>query len=146
MPRLTAETLRRAAHSVVGVNRITTTPGEHMATIEVDLNAQLVLALALPEGPDADIAIETASVALIAAQLREHVPAARFLRLDWSCQGPHHELADVTDAEGASVLDAVEAAEPDVPIWVTNLRGAINDRFEPINADGGEYRIDLRNF
>ncbi|MDH6283968.1 hypothetical protein [Prescottella agglutinans] len=115
------------------------------ATI-ADLDAQLAAALELPEGSDADVAIETASIALIAAILRAHVPAARHMLLDWSCQGPHHEAEDITDAEGNSLYEAVDAEAPYVMTLATNLRGEINDRFEAINADGGVYRVDLSNF
>lgn len=117
-----------------------TTPAATIADLEAQLNA------AIAEKDQNDVLIETLSVTLIASQLREHVPTARYLHLDWSSQGPHHELDDVTDDAGVSVLGDVDVSAPDVEILTTNLRGAIADRFEAINADGGVYRVDVSGF
>lgn len=96
--------------------------------------------------PDDNVGIETTSMTLIAAVLQEKVPAATHLLLDWSCEYPHHELGDVTAADGTSLMEEVEREAGDVATWVTNLRGAIAERFEPINPDGGVYRVELARF
>ncbi|NLU64972.1 hypothetical protein HCA61_22305 [Rhodococcus sp. HNM0563] len=98
------------------------------------------------EHSNADLEIETTSMALIAALLREAVPTATHLLLDWGDQGPHHDLADVTAADGMSLMEQVEERAEDVAVYVTNLRGAIADRFEPINPEGGVYRVELARF
>ncbi|BDB63402.1 hypothetical protein RBB84_18925 [Rhodococcus sp. D-6] len=98
------------------------------------------------EQSQANLEIETTSMALIAALLCEAVPAAAHLLLDWSDQGPHHALADVTAADGTSLMEQVEDQAEDVAVYVTNLRGAIADRFEPINPEGGIYRVELARF
>ncbi|MDV2474361.1 hypothetical protein F8M49_01160 [Rhodococcus zopfii] len=74
------------------------------------------------------------------------VLAATHLLLDWADQGPHHDLADVTDADGTSLMDEVGDRAEDVAVYVTNLRGDLGDRFEPINPRGGVYRVDLARF
>lgn len=44
-------------------------------------------------------------------------------------------------------MAAVEGTDAeDVVIYVTNLRGELADRFEPINPDGGVYRVELARF
>ena len=96
--------------------------------------------------PDDNVGIETTSMTLIAAVLQEKVPAATHLLLDWSGSGLHHELSDVTAADGTSLFEQVQRDADDVTVWVTNLRGAIADRFEPINPDGGVYRVELARF
>lgn len=83
-------------------------------------------------------------MAMIAALLREAVPTAPAARL--GRPGPDHDLADVTAADGTSLLDQVEGRAEDVAVYATNLRGAIADRFEPINPDGGVYRVELARF
>ncbi|MCZ4589649.1 hypothetical protein O4328_39455 [Rhodococcus opacus] len=113
-----------------------------MATI-ADLETRLVN---LYKTPEADVEIETTSVELIAALLREEVPAATHLLLDWGDQGPHHDLADVTAADGTSLMGQVDGRAEEVAVYATNLRGAIADRFEPINPDGGVYRVVLARF
>lgn len=106
-----------------------------MATI-AELESRLYK---LYETPDDDLGIETTSIELIAAVLRKEVPAATHMLLDWSCSGPHHEAADITAADGTSLMAECEAnAEVDnALVYATNLRGAIANRFEPINLDGG---------
>ncbi|MFZ2529405.1 MAG: hypothetical protein WAX14_17415 [Rhodococcus sp. (in: high G+C Gram-positive bacteria)] len=113
-----------------------------MTTI-ADLEHRLVELYATP---DDHAGIETASLTLIAAVLQEKVPAATHLLLDWSGHGPHHELDDVTAADGTSLRAEVERAAGDVATWVTNLRGALAARFEPINPAGGVYRVELAQF
>lgn len=98
------------------------------------------------EHSKAALEIETTSIELVAALLREAVPTATHLLLDWGDQGPHHDLADVTDADGTSLMEQVEERAEDVAVYVTNLRGAIADRFEPINPKGGVYRVELARF
>ena len=113
-----------------------------MATI-ADLATRLVN---LYKTPEADVEIETTSMELIAALLREVVPSATHLLLDCGDQGPHHDLADVTTADGTSLLDHVEGRAEEVAVYATNLRDAIADRFEPLNPDGGVYRVELARF
>ncbi len=43
-------------------------------------------------------------------------------------------------------MDQVDEHAENVAVYVTNLRGAIADRFEPINPDGGVYRVELARF
>lgn len=114
-----------------------------MTTI-ADLEARLTELY--DEHSKADLEIETTSIELVAALLREAVPTATHLLLDWGDQGPHHDLADVTDADGTSLMEQVEERAEDVAVYVTNLRGAIADRFEPINPKGGVYRVELARF
>ncbi|WP_072814616.1 hypothetical protein [Rhodococcus zopfii] len=114
-----------------------------MATI-ADLESRLTELY--EEHSNANLEIETTSMALIAALLREAVPTATHLLLDWGDQGPHHDLADVTAADGTSLMDQVDEHAENVAVYVTNLRGAIADRFEPINPDGGVYRVELARF
>ena len=102
----------------------------------------------LYETPDANVEIETTSMEVIAAILRQEIPTATHMLLDWSCDGPHHEAADITAADGTSLWAECEANADveDALVYATNLRGAIADRFEPINPDGGVYRVELARF
>lgn len=97
--------------------------------------------------PENGFAIETASMDLIVALLREDVPEATHLLIDWSDQGPHHGLSDVLAADGTSLMAEVEGTYAEnVVTYVTNLRGELDDRFEPINPNGGVYRVELACF
>ncbi|MDH6284563.1 hypothetical protein [Prescottella agglutinans] len=102
----------------------------------------------LYETPDADLEIETTSMEVIAAILRQEIPTATHMLLDWSCSGPHHEVADITAADGTSLMDEVDGSNDaeNAMVYATNLRGAIADCFEPINPRGGVYRVELARF